>query len=453
MVTVTSGGGNVNVYFDCELQNSAPTAQFKVNTTMQNMPLQLGVDQDASWYPINGMLDEARVYNRALSEGDVKALYLAGGFAHCPGANQPPVADAGPDQTAACGGTNGTSVTLDGSRSSDPDNDALTYSWTWNGGSASGMRPVVTLPLGATTITLTVDDGKEGTATDTVTVTVSDSVPPVTTVRSIAGIAGDNGWYKSSVTVTLDATDDCSGVKEIRTDGVGGMTSVPGRSAAITLPAEGINNIGYYAVDNAGNSETPHPLTIKIDKTLPAITATVSPAPNAAGWHNSDVTVTFTCIDGTSGIASCSGPVTVTTEGTNQVISGTAVDSAGNTATTSVTLNIDKTAPSLSVSVSPGMLWPPNHKMATITPSVAVTDANPGTTVKLVSVTSSEPDNGLGDGDTVNDIVINSDGTISLRAERSGAGSGRVYTVTYQATDVAGNTSIASATVTVPHNK
>jgi hypothetical protein len=97
------------------------------------------------------------------------------------------------------------------------------------------------------------------------------------------------------------------------------------------------------------------------------------------------------------------------------------------------------------------MLWPPNHKMATITPSVAVTDANPGTTVKLVSVTSSEPDNGLGDGDTANDIVINADGTMLLRAERSGAGSGRVYTITYQATDIAGNTSVASATVTVPH--
>jgi hypothetical protein len=313
------------------------------------------------------------------------------------------------------------------------------------------MRPVVTLPLGATTITLTVDDGKEGTATDTVTVTVSDSVPPVTTVRSIAGIAGDNGWYKSSVTVTLDATDDCSGVKDIRTDGIGGLTIVPGRSAAITLPSDGINNLSYYAADNAGNSETAHPLTIKIDKTAPTITASVSPSPNGAGWHNTDVAVTFTCTDATSGIATCSGPITVTTEGANQVIIGTAVDNAGNTVTTSVTLNIDKTAPSLSVSVSPGMLWPPNHKMATITPSVAVTDANPGTTVKLVSVTSSEPDNGLGDGDTANDIVINADGTMLLRAERSGAGSGRVYTITYQATDIAGNTSVASATVTVPH--
>lgn len=67
-------------------------------------------------------------------------------------------------------------------------------------------------------------------------------------------------------------------------------------------------------------------------------------------------------------------------------------------------------------------------------------------------VLDSEPDNGLGDGDTANDIVINTDGTVSLRAERAGGGSGRVYTMTYLAVDVAGNTSTASATVTVPHD-
>jgi len=71
----------------------------------------------------------------------------------------------------------------------------------------------------------------------------------------------------------------------------------------------------------------------------------------------------------------------------------------------------------------------------------------------MISATSSEPDNGLGDCDTANDIVINASGTISLRAERSGTGPGRVYSITYQATDIAGNSTTASATVTVPHNK
>ncbi|MBK9928227.1 MAG: hypothetical protein IPP66_23420 [Anaerolineales bacterium] len=71
----------------------------------------------------------------------------------------------------------------------------------------------------------------------------------------------------------------------------------------------------------------------------------------------------------------------------------------------------------------------------------------------LLSVTSNEPDNDLGDGDTANDIVIVDNDTIKLRAERSGTGGGRIYTITYQATNTCGATVTATATVTVPHNK
>ena len=214
-----------------------------------------------------------------------------------------------------------------------------------------------------------------------------------------------------------------------------------------------VHNVSFNAVDNAGATEQPKSSTNKIDQTAPSISASISPSANGNGWHNTDVTVTFMCNDALSGMAACPAPVTVTTEGASQVITGTAVDNAGNAATASVTLNIDKTAPALNVSVNPGLLWPPNHKMVKVTPAVSATDANPGTTVKLITVTSSEPDNGLGDGDTESDIAINADGRISLRAERSGAGSGRVYTVTYEATDIAGNATTASSTVAVPHNK
>jgi hypothetical protein len=218
------------------------------------------------------------------------------------------------------------------------------------------------------------------------------------------------------------------------------------------VTAEGADqHITGTAVDAAGNDAVAS-ATVSIDKTAPTITATVSPSPNANGWHNTDVTVTFACGDTLSGIAFCPEPVTVTTEGAGQTITGTAVDKAGNPATTSVTLNIDKTPPALSVTVAPGMLWPPDHRMVTLTPSITVTDASSGTMVKLTTVTSSEPDNGLGDGDTENDIAVNSDGTVSLRAERSGFGTGRVYTITYQATDMGGNTATASATVLVPHD-
>jgi hypothetical protein len=115
------------------------------------------------------------------------------------------------------------------------------------------------------------------------------------------------------------------------------------------------------------------------------------------------------------------------------------------------TFCLDVTAPSLSVSVAPDLLWPPTHKYRTVQATIAVSDdADPDPTVELVSVTSNEPDDGVDDGNTVNDVVIVDDDTFRLRAERSGVGTGRVYTITYVATDACGNTTTVEATVTVP---
>jgi predicted extracellular nuclease len=111
----------------------------------------------------------------------------------------------------------------------------------------------------------------------------------------------------------------------------------------------------------------------------------------------------------------------------------------------------DEIAPGLSVSVSPDTLWPPDHRYVDVEATVAASDDfDSSPTVTLVSVTSNEPDNSADDGNTVNDIEIGDDTTFRLRAERSGTGSGRVYTVTYRATDDCGNATTASATVSVP---
>jgi len=114
----------------------------------------------------------------------------------------------------------------------------------------------------------------------------------------------------------------------------------------------------------------------------------------------------------------------------------------------------DEIAPTLEVSVSPADLWPPKHQYVNVTVTLTATDnfdLNP--TVTLVSVTSNEADNGLGDGDTSNDIVIINDTHFKLRAERSALGTGRVYTITYMVTDACGNATIQSVTVTVPLNQ
>jgi hypothetical protein len=79
----------------------------------------------------------------------------------------------------------------------------------------------------------------------------------------------------------------------------------------------------------------------------PTISASPFPLPNPGGWNNTNVTVTFTCMPGSAVIASCTSPRTLSTEGANQVVSGTVTDSAGASATTSVTVNLDKTPPAL----------------------------------------------------------------------------------------------------------
>ncbi len=113
----------------------------------------------------------------------------------------------------------------------------------------------------------------------------------------------------------------------------------------------------------------------------------------------------------------------------------------------------DTTPPVLTVSVTPEILWPPNHKYRNVEATVVATDkVDPNPKIELVSVTSSEPDEGLGDGDTANDIVIQGDFKFKLRAERSGLGEGRTYTITYKATDFSGNSSTATVTVFVPHD-
>ena len=74
--------------------------------------------------------------------------------------------------------------------------------------------------------------------------------------------------------------------------------------------------------------------------------------------------------------------------------------------------------------------------------------------MQITSVTSDEPDNGGGDGNTINDIVIAADcKSVQLRSERMGSGNGRVYTITFKVTDASGNVSTATAKVTVPHSQ
>lgn len=111
----------------------------------------------------------------------------------------------------------------------------------------------------------------------------------------------------------------------------------------------------------------------------------------------------------------------------------------------------DTTPPAFtSLTPSTATLWPPNHQMVPITLTALIRDLVGVVSATIISATSSEADDGLGDGDTANDIQITGDLTLSLRAERSGDGNGRTYTITVEAADAAGNKSRKTTTVSVP---
>jgi hypothetical protein len=141
--------------------------------------------------------------------------------------------------------------------------------------------------------------------------------------------------------------------------------------------------------------------------------------------------------------------------GTHQVVASV-VDTAENTAAcTTQVIIVDSKAPVITdVSANPNALWPPNHKMVPISLRVKATDECETPRWKIISVTSNEPVNGLGDGDTSPDWEIAGDRGLRLRAERSGRGDGRVYTITVRAFDSTGNLSEPkTVTVRVPKSQ
>ncbi len=158
------------------------------------------------------------------------------------------------------------------------------------------------------------------------------------------------GWNNTNVTVGLNAFDALSGVKAtyFKLDNGAQQTGIN-----VAINAEGVHTLQFWSVDKAGNSEAPQTVTIKIDKTAPQVSYAQTPAANANGWNNADVKVTFTCADPLSGVADCTTPQTVTTEGKDQPVAGTGVDNAGNSTTDVANVSIDKTAPSILGTRSP----------------------------------------------------------------------------------------------------
>ena len=135
-------------------------------------------------------------------------------------------------------------------------------------------------------------------------------------------------------------------------------------------------------------------------------------------------------------------------------------DHSGAMNTESLTLAVaDTRRPSLAVNLSQSFLWPPAHQMVAVHASVHAEDACGATQVVLASILSDEPDDapGSADGATLHDIQGAAIGTpdfdFLLRAERSHIGDGRIYNVSYKATDASGNAIWTTRQVTVPSKR
>lgn len=130
-----------------------------------------------------------------------------------------------------------------------------------------------------------------------------DSTAPVTQA-AVSGTSGTNGWYRSTVQVSLSASDSLSGVNNsyYRIDG-GAIQTYAG---PFGVSANGVHAVEYWSVDNAGSTEPTRSLSIEIDTVAPAVTATANPS--TANKSNRPVTVTISgsVTDATSG----AGPAT-----------------------------------------------------------------------------------------------------------------------------------------------
>jgi hypothetical protein len=116
----------------------------------------------------------------------------------------------------------------------------------------------------------------------------------------------------------------------------------------------------------------------------------------------------------------------------------------------------DTKAPTPSLVISQPSLWEPNHKMELVATAGGSDSCDAHPTIEIV-VTSNEPANAAGDGSTETDskVVARPDGLfdVYVRAERSGAGKGRLYTISVRASDASGNTTTNTGTVAVPKSR
>ena len=258
--------------------------------------------------------------------------------------------------------------------------------------------------------------GIESQPSNTVTVLV-DRTPPTITA-TVSPTPNSSNWNNSAVTITFTCTDAGSRIQSC--------------SPPQTETTDGSYTVTGTATDYAGNTASINS-TVKLDQTPPMITSMVSPAPNSAGWNNSPATVTYTCSDTGSGIQSCSPPQTESTDGI-YTLTGTANDTAGNSASVSITIQLDQTPPILG---TPSWTANPVPMTQSTSITVPVTDNLSGVASGEYYLGTTDPGQGKGTPMTL------SNGTLSATFGADTLSPG-IYQVNVRTEDIAGNWSLVT---------
>jgi uncharacterized repeat protein (TIGR01451 family) len=201
-----------------------------------------------------------------------------------------------------------------------------------------------------------------------------------------------------------------------------------------------------YRIELSNNSAAAA-LNVVVSDALPAETTFVSctaTGGGVCGTAGTNRTVTYASLPGGE-----TRMITIRATVNCPLVDGTSVDN--NEA--SVTVSASNPPPVITdVAADPDELWPPNHHMVDVGVDYTVTD-NCGPVTCELAVTSDEPQEGLGDGDTAPDWEVVDANNVRLRSERAGGGDGRSYSIAVTCTDSGGGSSTETTTVEVPHDR
>jgi hypothetical protein len=160
-----------------------------------------------------------------------------------------------------------------------------------------------------------------------------DETPPEVT-PTIFGTVGSAGWYRSNVTVNWSISDPESIILDTECD----------TATTLTVDTSG-TKLTCWAKSDGG--ETTKSVTIKLDKTPPAVVVAPERPPDANGWYNRPLSVYFGGTDATSGMGGCGAGRYYGPDNPGASVTGSCSDVAGNTASRSLPFQYDATGPTV----------------------------------------------------------------------------------------------------------